>query len=98
MNQVDLCFGCKRSKRPNLDQVLENIVSIEKLEVKSYESNALQLFVERILNWQERHKIMFESIELKEIHSLVKKLISDRSVQTDKETIEKKYRKYKTVI
>ena len=90
LNQIDLCFGCKRSKRPSLDQVLENIVSIEKLEVKSFESNALQLFVERVLNWQERHKKMVESNELKEIHNLMKKLISTRSGQTDStESIEK---------
>lgn len=70
---VDLCTGCCRSKRPCLEQVLENIVAIEKLEVKSYESDSLQLFVDRVLTWQERFKKLFEDAELKEIYVLVKK-------------------------
>lgn len=88
LNQIDLCFTCKRSKRPSLDQVLENIVSFEKLEMKSYESNALMLFVERILNWQEKFKKLFDSSELKEIYTLTKKLIS-KSAYLDTELVEK---------
>lgn len=48
-------------------------MTIEKLEVKSYESDSLQLFVERALSWQERFKKLFEDAELKEIYGLVKK-------------------------
>jgi len=53
---VELCYGCRRSKRPSLEQVLDSLVAIDKLEIRSYETNALQLFVERVLNWQDRFK------------------------------------------
>ena len=75
---IDLCFTCKRTKRPCLNLILENVISIEKLDVKSYETNALQLFVERVLNWQERFKEMFEATDLKELQVLIGKSVINK--------------------
>lgn len=72
---VELCCTCRRSKRPGLDQVLESLIVIEKLDVKSFETNALQLFVERVLNWQERYNKLAEACgEIGEICNLVEEL------------------------
>jgi len=70
---VEMCSGCRRSKRPELEQVLESLVAIEKLEVRSYETNALQLFVERVLDWQERFRRLCEACgEVKEMCEMVR--------------------------
>jgi len=68
-----MCSGCRRSKRPELEQVLESLVAIEKLEVRSYETNALQVFVERVLDWQERFRRLCEACgEVKEMCEMVR--------------------------
>ncbi|CAF0835944.1 unnamed protein product [Brachionus calyciflorus] len=61
-----LCPLCDRSKRPKLDLVVDFLIKFEKLQIKSYESNALQMFVNRALNWNERFdKLVNECDEVK---------------------------------
>ena len=72
-NAAELCFNCHRSKRPQLDQVLEMLISFEKLEIRCYEGNALQMFVNRVLIWQERFKKAFDTADAKELQYMVRK-------------------------
>lgn len=62
-----LCPQCDRSKRPKLDIVVDFLVKFEKLQVKSFESNALQMFVNRALSWNEK----FDKLT-KELDSVIK--------------------------
>ena len=71
---ASLCARCRRSKRPGLASVLESVVALERLEVRSCESDGLQLFVERVLEWQQRcGRLLEASEELKELHGLLKR-------------------------
>ena len=71
---VSLCARCRRSQRPGLASVLESVVALERLAVRSCESDGLQLFVERVLEWQQRCGRLFEaSEELRELHGLLKR-------------------------
>jgi len=47
---------------------MDMLVAFKKLQVKSYEGNAFQMFVNRILNWQETYKHLFDSADLKSVH------------------------------
>lgn len=68
-----LCDKCERSKRPNLKLAIECLVSYEHLAITSDIGNALQMFINRVLNWQERFKTYFNNSELKSFYSLAKK-------------------------
>jgi hypothetical protein len=72
-NTTELCFNCHRSKRPHLDQVLDLLISFEKLEIRCYEGNALQMFVNRVLTWQDRFKKAFDTADAKELQHMVRK-------------------------
>ena len=49
-------------------------MALERLEVRSCESDGLQLFVERVLEWQQRcGRLLEASEELRELHALLKR-------------------------
>ena len=50
-----LCHTCERTRRPSLEHVVEMLVDYDKLEVRSLEGNALQMFVHRALGWRARY-------------------------------------------
>lgn len=58
-----LCPQCDRSKRPKLDTVVDFLVKFEKIQVKSFESNALQMFVNRALCWNEKYDKLTKELD-----------------------------------
>ena len=74
-----LCPFCDRSKRPKLDLAVDFLVKFEKFQLKSFESNALQMFVNRALDWNERFdKLVSECTEIKKLFDMTE---SRRSVE-----------------
>jgi hypothetical protein len=68
-----ICSHCHRSKRPNFNLVIEMLISYERLEIGSLEGNALQMFINHCLNWQERFQSLFNnSNEMKQLLALLK--------------------------
>ncbi len=68
-----ICSNCHRSKRPNFNLVIEMLISYERLEIGSLEGNALQMFINHCLNWQERFQNLFNnSTEMKQLLAILK--------------------------
>lgn len=68
-----ICSHCHRSKRPNFNLVIEMLISYERLEIGSLEGNALQMFINHCLNWQERFQNLFNnSNEMKQLLAMMK--------------------------
>jgi len=65
--KIIYCGNCKRSKRPHIDKVYENLISFERLEISSNENKALQMFFNRYTKWQENILKLFEKENLLQI-------------------------------
>ncbi len=76
------CSNCKRTQRPRIDSIMDMLVAFKKLQVKSYEGNAFQMFVNRILNWQENFKHLFDSADLKSLHFVFVKAKTSTATQS----------------
>lgn len=66
-----LCPCCLRSRRPRLETILSLLVSLQKLEVRVPEGEALQCLTERAMNWQDRAR---NSLNKEEIANALAKL------------------------
>lgn len=77
-----LCTLCCRSRRPRLDNILQLLMSLQKLPVRVPEGEALQFLTERAMNWQDRAKQALENVEiariLTEARSQAEKLIAEK--------------------
>ena len=77
-----LCTLCCRSRRPRLDNILQLLMSLQKLPVRVPEGEALQFLTERAMNWQDRAKQALENVEitriLSEAKSQAEKLIAEK--------------------
>ena len=77
-----LCTLCCRSRRPRLDNILQLLMSLQKLPVRVPEGEALQFLTERAMNWQDRAKKALEDVEiariLTEARSQAEKLIAEK--------------------
>ena len=77
-----LCTLCCRSRRPRLDNILQLLMSLQKLPVRVPEGEALQFLTERAMNWQDRAKQALADPEvtriLTEAKSQAEKLIAEK--------------------
>lgn len=77
-----LCTLCCRSRRPRLDNILQLLMSLQKLPVRVPEGEALQFLTERAMNWQDRAKQALENVEiariLTEARSQAEKLVAEK--------------------
>jgi len=77
-----LCTHCCRSRRPRLDNILQLLMSLQKLPVRVPEGEALQFLTERAMNWQDRAK---QALADPEIH----RIVSEARSQAEKLLAEK---------
>uniref|UniRef100_A0A8C8GVH2 [histone H3]-trimethyl-L-lysine(4) demethylase n=1 Tax=Oncorhynchus tshawytscha TaxID=74940 RepID=A0A8C8GVH2_ONCTS len=52
--QAWLCPDCRRSEKPSLDKVLPLLASLQRIQVRLPEGDALHYLVERTVSWQQR--------------------------------------------
>uniref|UniRef100_A0A8C7QUJ7 [histone H3]-trimethyl-L-lysine(4) demethylase n=1 Tax=Oncorhynchus mykiss TaxID=8022 RepID=A0A8C7QUJ7_ONCMY len=52
--QAWLCPHCRRSEKPSLDKVLPLLASLQRIQVRLPEGDALHYLVERTVSWQQR--------------------------------------------
>ncbi|XP_075331269.1 lysine-specific demethylase 5B-B isoform X3 [Odontesthes bonariensis] len=62
-----LCPHCQRSEKPPLSKVLSLLASLQCIEVRLPEGDALNYLVERTLNWQQRAQQISQSCNLPEL-------------------------------
>uniref|UniRef100_A0A0C9R8X8 KDM5A_1 protein n=1 Tax=Fopius arisanus TaxID=64838 RepID=A0A0C9R8X8_9HYME len=66
-----LCPCCLRSRRPRLETILSLLVSLQKIQIRLPEGEALQCLTERAMNWQDRAR---QALAIEEISSVLAKL------------------------
>ncbi|XP_067209117.1 lysine-specific demethylase 5A isoform X3 [Linepithema humile] len=66
-----LCPCCLRSRRPRLETILAILVSLQKIQIRLPEGEALQCLTERAMNWQDRAR---QALATEEISSILGKL------------------------
>lgn len=59
-----LCPHCLRTRRPRLETILSLLVSLQKLQMRLPEGEALQCLTERAMNWQDRARQLLATEEL----------------------------------
>ena len=69
-----MCNSCERTKRPHFDLIIEQLILYEKINIVSNEGNAIQMFVDRVLKWQERFANYFIQLKI-DLPSIEKSLM-----------------------
>ena len=62
-----LCPHCQQSEKPALNEVLSLLASLQRIEVRLPEGDALNYLVERTLNWQHRAQQILQTCNLPEL-------------------------------
>uniref|UniRef100_A0A8C7JDL2 [histone H3]-trimethyl-L-lysine(4) demethylase n=1 Tax=Oncorhynchus kisutch TaxID=8019 RepID=A0A8C7JDL2_ONCKI len=65
--QAWLCPDCRRSEKPSLDKVLPLLASLQRIQVRLPEGDALHYLVERTVSWQQRARQVSASCGLPDL-------------------------------
>uniref|UniRef100_A0A8C8D6J7 [histone H3]-trimethyl-L-lysine(4) demethylase n=1 Tax=Oncorhynchus tshawytscha TaxID=74940 RepID=A0A8C8D6J7_ONCTS len=65
--QAWLCPHCRRSEKPSLDKVLPLLASLQRIQVRLPEGDALHYLVERTVSWQQRARQVSSSCGLPDL-------------------------------
>uniref|UniRef100_A0A8C7FQ63 [histone H3]-trimethyl-L-lysine(4) demethylase n=1 Tax=Oncorhynchus kisutch TaxID=8019 RepID=A0A8C7FQ63_ONCKI len=65
--QAWLCPDCRRSEKPSLDKVLPLLASLQRIQVRLPEGDALHYLVERTVSWQQRARQVSSSCGLPDL-------------------------------
>lgn len=65
--QAWLCPHCRRSEKPSLDKVLPLLASLQRIQVRLPEGDALHYLVERTVSWQHRARQVSASCGLPDL-------------------------------
>lgn len=65
--QAWLCPHCRRSEKPPLEKVLSLLASLQRIQVRLPEGDALHYVMERTANWQYRAQQISDSCNLPEL-------------------------------
>jgi histone demethylase JARID1 len=60
-SKLNLCTSCERTKRPGLEKSIQLLAQFEQLEFRSFEANALQMSINRVLKWQEKYAKLIQN-------------------------------------